>query len=181
MPFDGFHPLNLIVILVVALLIFGPKKLPEMGKAIGQSIQMFRKGMNELTNTIAKDEDTTEETRLPARTPEALRQELEELEREIANRKAALAQQEVITPEAPVAQTEFTSTEEPATSEVPTSTDEVYSAPAATISEDGVQPTPEIVTPEDKEHPVSKDSTPRAEVSPSEFSQTDEKVITKAD
>ncbi len=106
MPFDVYHPLNLIVILVIALLIFGPKKLPEMGKAIGQSIQMFRKGMNELTNP--KTEDVPEEPYLPAKTPEALRQELEELEREIALKKATLASQEVITPEPPVYHPETT-------------------------------------------------------------------------
>ena len=49
MPF-GVHPLTLVVVLVVALLIFGPKKLPEMGSAIGKSIKEFRKGMNELSN-----------------------------------------------------------------------------------------------------------------------------------
>lgn len=44
----GFHGFDLIVILLIALLIFGPKKLPEMGSAIGKSIKEFRKGMNEL-------------------------------------------------------------------------------------------------------------------------------------
>lgn len=45
----GFHAPELIIILVVALLIFGPKKLPEMGSAIGKSIKEFRKGVNELS------------------------------------------------------------------------------------------------------------------------------------
>lgn len=48
MPF-GLHLPELIIVLVVALLIFGPKKLPEMGSAIGKSIKEFRKGMNELS------------------------------------------------------------------------------------------------------------------------------------
>ena len=48
MPF-GFHGPDLIIILVIALLIFGPKKLPEMGASIGKSIKEFKKGMNELT------------------------------------------------------------------------------------------------------------------------------------
>jgi TatA/E family protein of Tat protein translocase len=48
MPF-GVHGADLIVVLAIALLIFGPKKLPEMGASIGKSIKEFKKGMNELT------------------------------------------------------------------------------------------------------------------------------------
>jgi sec-independent protein translocase protein TatA len=58
----GFHGLDLIVILVIALLIFGPKRLPEMGSSIGKSIKEFRKGMSELSNP--KDEKE-EEVKLP--------------------------------------------------------------------------------------------------------------------
>lgn len=39
-------PTELILILVVALVIFGPKKLPEVGKSIGQAIQEFKNSMN---------------------------------------------------------------------------------------------------------------------------------------
>lgn len=59
----GFHGFDLVIILIIALLIFGPKKLPEMGSAIGKSIKEFRKGMNELTQP--KEE---EEPKLPAAT-----------------------------------------------------------------------------------------------------------------
>ena len=62
MPF-GFHGLDLVVILIIALLIFGPKKLPEMGSAIGKSIKEFRKGMNELT---APKDEHEEENKLPS-------------------------------------------------------------------------------------------------------------------
>jgi sec-independent protein translocase protein TatA len=62
MPF-GFHGLDLVVILVIALLIFGPKKLPEMGSAIGKSIKEFQRGMKELSEP--KDEHA-EENKLPA-------------------------------------------------------------------------------------------------------------------
>ncbi len=58
----GFHGLDLIVILVIALLIFGPKKLPEMGSAIGKSIKEFQKGMKELT---APKDEHEEEPKLP--------------------------------------------------------------------------------------------------------------------
>lgn len=56
----GFHGIDLIVILVIAMLIFGPKRLPEMGSAIGKSIKEFRKGMNELT--APKEEEKSEIT-----------------------------------------------------------------------------------------------------------------------
>ncbi len=46
----GMHIPELLIVLVAALLIFGPKKLPEMGSAIGKSIKALRKGMNEIAN-----------------------------------------------------------------------------------------------------------------------------------
>lgn len=52
----GFHGFDLVIILIIALLIFGPKKLPEMGSAIGKSIKEFRKGMNELTAPKEEEE-----------------------------------------------------------------------------------------------------------------------------
>ncbi len=38
---------EILVILVIALLVFGPAKLPEIGKSIGKSINEFKKSMNE--------------------------------------------------------------------------------------------------------------------------------------
>ena len=46
MPF-GIHP-ELFIVLAIALLFFGPKKLPEMGASIGKSIKAFQKGMKEI-------------------------------------------------------------------------------------------------------------------------------------
>lgn len=46
----GLHMPELIIVLVIALLVFGPKKLPEMGSAIGKSIKEFRKGVNEISS-----------------------------------------------------------------------------------------------------------------------------------
>ncbi|HCJ33449.1 MAG TPA: twin-arginine translocase TatA/TatE family subunit, partial [Ktedonobacter sp.] len=53
----GLHMPELIIILVVALLIFGPKKLPEMGASIGKSIKEFRKGMNEISHPKEEKDD----------------------------------------------------------------------------------------------------------------------------
>jgi len=44
--FEGLlQPMHLIIILVIALLIFGPGKLPELGKGLGKSIREFKKAM----------------------------------------------------------------------------------------------------------------------------------------
>jgi len=46
--FDGlFQPMHLLVIFFIALLVFGPKKLPELGKGIGEGIRALKKGMKE--------------------------------------------------------------------------------------------------------------------------------------
>ena len=37
---------EIIIILVIVLIIFGPKKLPELARAIGRSVQEYRKGLN---------------------------------------------------------------------------------------------------------------------------------------
>ena len=45
--FEGlFQPMHLLVIFVIAVLVFGPKKLPELGKALGESIREFKKAMS---------------------------------------------------------------------------------------------------------------------------------------
>lgn len=47
---------ELIVIFVIALLIFGPKKLPELGKALGKGIAEFKKASQEIKESIELDE-----------------------------------------------------------------------------------------------------------------------------
>ena len=42
-----FQPVHLLVIAVVALLMFGPKKLPELGKGLGEGIRGFRESLKE--------------------------------------------------------------------------------------------------------------------------------------
>ncbi len=41
-----FQPMHLLVILFIALLVFGPKKLPELGKGLGEGIRSFKDSMN---------------------------------------------------------------------------------------------------------------------------------------
>jgi len=46
--FEGiFQPMHLLVILLVALLVFGPKKLPELGKGLGEAISGFKKAIHD--------------------------------------------------------------------------------------------------------------------------------------
>jgi sec-independent protein translocase protein TatA len=46
--FEGlFQPMHLLVILGIALLVFGPKKLPELGKGLGDGIRGFRSAMKD--------------------------------------------------------------------------------------------------------------------------------------
>jgi len=46
---------ELIIILVIALIIFGPRKLPEFGRSLGKSIGEFRKASNELRSTLDEE------------------------------------------------------------------------------------------------------------------------------
>ena len=78
----GFHAPELIIILVVALLIFGPKRLPEMGAGVGKFIKEFRKGVNEISNP---KEEKVDELKSP--------NNLEAIDREIASKKASYESQ----------------------------------------------------------------------------------------
>lgn len=48
---------GLILILVIALIIFGPKKLPEIGKATGQTLREFKSSANELIKDDEEDKE----------------------------------------------------------------------------------------------------------------------------
>jgi TatA/E family protein of Tat protein translocase len=60
---------ELIVVFTIALLIFGPRKLPELGKSLGKSIAEFKRASNELRNTLEEEirlEDQRESAKIPA-------------------------------------------------------------------------------------------------------------------
>jgi TatA/E family protein of Tat protein translocase len=46
---------ELIIILVIALIIFGPRKLPELGKSLGRSINEFKRASTDLQNTLEQE------------------------------------------------------------------------------------------------------------------------------
>jgi sec-independent protein translocase protein TatA len=52
--FEGiFQPMHLLVIIGLALLMFGPKKLPELGKGIGEGIRGFKSAINDRADAQA--------------------------------------------------------------------------------------------------------------------------------
>jgi len=65
--FEGlFQPMHLLVIVGIALLVFGPKKLPELGKGIGEGIRGFKAAVNDeeepastTTTTVVNDRSVT--------------------------------------------------------------------------------------------------------------------------
>ena len=52
---------GLIIILVVALLLFGPKKLPELGRSIGQTMKEFKKSTKEIRDGFQDEIDEVKE------------------------------------------------------------------------------------------------------------------------
>jgi sec-independent protein translocase protein TatA len=56
--FEGlFQPMHLLVIFFIALLVFGPKKLPELGKGLGEGIRALKDGMkNDGTTQASADQ-----------------------------------------------------------------------------------------------------------------------------
>lgn len=57
-----FQPSHLIIIFAIALLVFGPKKLPELGKGLGEGIRALKEGMkdNSAASTTAEQNKTTD-------------------------------------------------------------------------------------------------------------------------
>ena len=61
---------ELLIILTIALIIFGPRKLPELGRSLGKSLQEFKRASNELRNTLdeeirVEDQKSTERQQAP--------------------------------------------------------------------------------------------------------------------
>jgi sec-independent protein translocase protein TatA len=54
MPFNNIGPMELIIVLVIALLVIGPKRLPEVGKSLGRGMREFK---DSISGTSRDDED----------------------------------------------------------------------------------------------------------------------------
>ena len=49
------QPSHLLLIALVAILVFGPSKIPDLGKGIGEGIKNFKKGMKEATDSVKEE------------------------------------------------------------------------------------------------------------------------------
>ncbi len=62
----GIGPLELVVILLIALVVVGPQRLPEVGRTLGKAMREFRKAQDELKGAINFDFDSDPEPPRPA-------------------------------------------------------------------------------------------------------------------
>jgi sec-independent protein translocase protein TatA len=60
-----FTPTHLLIILVIALLIFGPRKLPELGKGLGEGLKGFKDGIKGASSDPAKQENAAKSEATP--------------------------------------------------------------------------------------------------------------------
>lgn len=60
MGFSSIGLPGLIIILIVALLLFGPSKLPQLGKAVGQTLREFRSSAKELREDVFGEDEEAE-------------------------------------------------------------------------------------------------------------------------
>ena len=52
---EGLSPLHLIIVLVIAVVVLGPGKLPEVGAALGKTIREFRKATSDVQESVRID------------------------------------------------------------------------------------------------------------------------------
>jgi sec-independent protein translocase protein TatA len=52
---EGLSPLHLIIVLVIAVLVLGPGKLPEVGAALGKTLREFRKATTDMQESVRLD------------------------------------------------------------------------------------------------------------------------------
>ena len=62
---------ELIIILVIALIIFGPRKLPELGKSLGRSLNEFKRASTDLQNTLEQEIKLEEQKETAAKARQA--------------------------------------------------------------------------------------------------------------
>jgi sec-independent protein translocase protein TatA len=66
---------ELVIILVIALIIFGPRKLPELGKSLGKSLNEFKRASADLQNTLEQEIKLEEQKEQTAKAKERIERE----------------------------------------------------------------------------------------------------------
>ena len=92
--FGSFGFPELMLIFVVALLVFGPRKLPEIGRTLGKALGEFRKATDDLKNTIEREVQVEEQKELLAQIRPAT---------EVVSRTEPVIPVEAVEPRTPVA------------------------------------------------------------------------------
>jgi sec-independent protein translocase protein TatA len=75
-------PLEIIIVLIIALVVFGPKRLPELGRSMGKGIREFR---GSVTGKHDDDDDDDEDLRLERSQADAKAQSVESVEGEVVS------------------------------------------------------------------------------------------------
>lgn len=76
---------ELLLILVLALLLFGPRKLPEIGRTIGRGLSEFRKATTEFKSSLEREVDLEDEVKQVKQAGDSLKQTRRELRESIAD------------------------------------------------------------------------------------------------
>jgi TatA/E family protein of Tat protein translocase len=104
---------EMLIIFVVALLVFGPKKLPELGKSLGKGIREFRKATNELKSTW---EDQIRDIQAPL---DDVKKDINQVGQDMKTDLYKSIEPEQAEAPAPETSAPATTTSQPAESEVP--------------------------------------------------------------
>ena len=81
MGFPNLGPMEMVFVLVVLLLVFGAKRLPELGSGLGRGIREFKRSMTDMKEEIQRTEPVNQihepavRTQVPAPAPEAARRD----------------------------------------------------------------------------------------------------------
>jgi sec-independent protein translocase protein TatA len=75
--FGNLGVMQIVIILVVVLLLFGAKRLPEIGSSMGKGIREFKKSLTDVERSLSSDADERPRDRLPRNDAEPVRRDEE--------------------------------------------------------------------------------------------------------
>lgn len=78
MTLFGIGPIELVVILILALIVFGPNKLPEIARSLGKALTELRRTSQEVTNTVMRELDVNPDPEKPSQPPAKISQALQD-------------------------------------------------------------------------------------------------------